>query len=264
VNGWELASPPFVPGYAPPATLPALGGLKLERSRLHPARMPGATKWNTWVARTYVYREESTGASLQLTIVVDRESAAGAVDGLLLHLLRSQRQRKFVRSASTELGDVAVAEPDSNTRHFFRRNIGVSVEDYGDAGEFVPRLARVVDTSLLERANVVSLAADPATPKIVRFEADGSSVALGGHVAIFLDIDDRYPPLEISFLAEGGSANTANVPQLQWYFRAGPSAGKGRVSVLVINAVNLSTSAAFDIDMTIVRPDAGSERPRQR
>jgi hypothetical protein len=262
VSRWELRTPPFIPGYAPPATLPALDGLTLERTRLLPARMPGATTWNTWAARTYVYREESTGASVQLTIVVDRESAAGAIDGLLLHLLQSQRKRKFVRGATTEIGDVAIAEPDKNARHFLRRNVGVSVVDYGEAGELVPRLARAVDTSLRERANVDSLAADPTKPKIVRFAADGSAVEVGGQVAIRLEVDDRHPPLDTSFLAEGGSANTANVPQLQWYFRAGPKPGKGRASVLVINAVNLSASAAFDIDITPIRRGAGSERLR--
>ena len=262
VSGWELRTPPFIPGYAPPASFAALDALTLERARLHPARMPGAPTWNTWVARTYVYRDESTGASVQLTIVVDRESAAGAIDGLLLHLLQSQRQRKLVRGAATDIGDVAIAEPDNNARHFLRRNVGVSVEDYGAAGELVPRLARAVDANLRERANVESLTADPSKPKIVRFTADRSAVEVGGQVAIHLEVDDRHPPLDTSFLAEGGSANTANVPQLQWYFRAGPKSGKGKLSVMVINAVNLSASAAFDIEITAMRRGAGSESPR--
>jgi len=262
VSGWELRTPPFIPGYAPPVTLPGLDRLTLERTRLHPARMPGATTWNSWVARTYVYREESTRASVQLTIVVDRESAAGAIDGLLLHLLQSQRKRKFVRSATTEIGDVAIEEPDANARHFLRRNVGVSVEDYGEAKELVPHLARAVDMGLRERANVASLAADPAKPKIVHFTANGSGVEVGGQVAIRLEVDDRHPPLAMSFHAESGSANMAKVPEEQLYFRAGPSPGKGRVSVLVINAVNLSAIAAFDIDITAVRRGVDSERLR--
>lgn len=245
VATWRVPVPPLIPGFSPLATdLPSLSGTILLREQLQPV-------FGSSVARAYLYADTSLAAALRLTVIVDQEGSAGAIEALLLHLL-STELAPAVRADPTSpaVGQVHVLEEGQGAMHFIRHNVTISVRDDRGFAHLVAPLAREIDDALKGRATAASLAGHPDAPRIVRFEPAASGVPTGGAVDLRVDVEDSHPPLSLLFSAEGGSYNVDPARPGRYYFRAGPDPGSGVVTLQAVNSLNLLARSRCEVQIS--------------